>query len=447
MKTGHRRTYHSAVFVRFRKLFIYATPAVPREVRQKEGKMKKRTVVILSLVLAASVAVSAVTLGYTVTQSRRVNSFITNQLKRQAKAEEKKSNYKEDGYKVGDQYEIRSTKDISDAYKSGDDSKLSDTDKETLKKASDILKKIIKDGDSDYQKELAVYDWMYQNIGQGASTVVTLPSASGSDFTPQGVLVSKQAVCVGYATTFRMFMQMLGLECHIVHNEYHSWDLVKLDDGCWYHVDIYTDVSGRTEYQNFNMTDATAESGHDWDTAALPAADGVKYTYAVQNNKQVKDLYAVIPLVKKELEKKASDRHSLYFSFKKNYTSDDLQKADPVVNGLNSAMSMAGMGDKSINGAWYNGENNTYVLGLFISDYSAQQNGTKLTAKERNKLAAAIKKAFGVEVTSDMLGESSDGDMDPGNGDYKDGKSDMGGGADQTITTTEYDADEEGVAR
>ena len=25
-------------------------------------------------------------------------------------------------------------------------------------------------------------------------------------------------------------MQMLGLECHIVHNEYHSWDLVKLDD-------------------------------------------------------------------------------------------------------------------------------------------------------------------------------------------------------------------------
>ena len=123
-------------------------------------------------------------------------------------------------------------------------------------------------------------------------------------------------------------------------------------------MDIYTDVSGCTEYQNFNMTDATAESGHDWDSAALPAADGVKYTYAVQNNKQVKDLYAVIPLVKKELEKKASDRHSLYFSFKKNYTSDDLQKADPVVNGLNSAMSMAGMGDKSINGAWYNGENN-----------------------------------------------------------------------------------------
>ncbi|MGN0241005.1 MAG: transglutaminase domain-containing protein [Candidatus Weimeria sp.] len=365
--------------------------------------MKNRTVVILSLALAASIALSAVTLGFSVSQSKRVNSFITNQLKRQAKEEEKTSNYEEDGYKVGNQYEIRSTKDISDAYKSGDDSKLSDTDKKTLKTASGILKSIIKDSDSDYQKELAVYEWMYQNIGQGASTVVTLPAASGSDFTPQGVLVSKQAVCVGYATTFRMFMQMLGLECHIVHNDYHSWDLVKLDDGCWYHVDIYTDVGSRTEFQNFNMTDATAQSSHDWDTAALPAANGVKYTYAVQNNKQVDNLISIVPYVKKELDKKAADRHSLYFSFKTRYTSDDLSKADSVVNGLNTAITMSGEDSISLNGVWYNGENNDYILGIFISDYSAQQAGTTISQKELDKLTAAINKSFGVGITSDMI--------------------------------------------
>lgn len=369
--------------------------------------MKKRTVVILSLALAASVAVSAVTLGFSVKQSKRVNSYITNQLKRQAKEEEKTSDYKEDGYKVGNQYEIRSTTDISDAYKSGDDSKLSDTDKKTLKTASDILKSIIKDGDSDYQKELAVYEWMYQNIGQGASTVVALPAASGSDFTPQGVLISKQAVCVGYATTFRMFMQMLGLECHIVHNDYHSWDLVKLDDDCWYHVDIYTDVSSRTEFQNFNMTDATAHSGHDWDTAALPAANGVRYTYAVQNNEQVDDLVSIVPYVKKELDKKAKDRHSLYFSFKTRYTLDDLPKADPVVNGLNTAITMSGVDTMSLNGVWYNGENNDYILGIFISDYSSQQSGTKLSTKELKKLSDAINKAFGVGLTPEMLNGSA----------------------------------------
>ena len=375
--------------------------------------MKKRTVVILSLALAASVAVSAVTLGFSVKQSKRVNSYITNQLKRQAKEEEKTSDYKEDGYKVGNQYEIRSTTDISDAYKSGDDSKLSDTDKKTLKTASDILKSIIKDGDSDYQKELAVYEWMYQNIGQGASTVVTLPA--GSDFTPQGVLISKQAVCVGYATTFRMFMQMLGLECHIVHNDYHSWDLVKLDDDCWYHVDIYTDVSSRTEFQNFNMTDATAHSGHDWDSAALPAANGVRYTYAVQNNKQVDDLVSIVPYVKKELDKTAKDRHSLYFSFKTRYTSDDLPKADPVVNGLNTAITMSGVDTMSLNGVWYNGENNDYILGIFISDYSTQQSGTTISQAELKKLTDAINKAFGVGMTPEMVsGGIKDAGNDPG---------------------------------
>jgi hypothetical protein len=379
--------------------------------------MKKATVVILSLALAASIAVSAVTLGFSVRQSKRVNSFITNQLKRQAKEEEKSTDYEEDGYKVGNQYEIRSTTDISDAYKSGDDSNLSDMDKKTLKTASDILKSIIKDGDSDYQKELAVYEWMYRNIGQGASTVVTLPAASGSDFTPQGVLVSKQAVCVGYATTFRMFMQMLGLECHIVHNDYHSWDLVKLDDDCWYHVDIYTDVSSRTEFQNFNMTDATAQSGHDWDTAALPAANGVKYTYAVQNNKQVDDLISIVPYVKKELDKKANNRHSLYFSFKTKYTSDDLTKADSVVNGLNTAITMSGRDTLSLNGVWYNGENNDYILGIFISDYSTQQSGTTISQKELKKLTDAINKAFGVGMTPEMVSGGitmDDAGNDPG---------------------------------
>jgi len=376
--------------------------------------MKKRTIVILGIALAASIAVSAASLGYNVRQSARVNRFITNQLKRQAKEEEKKSNYQEDGYKVSDQYEIRSTKDISDAYKSGDDSKLSDTDKETLKTASDILKKIIRDGDSDYQKELAVYEWMFENIGQGQSTVVTLPAASGSDFTPQGVLVSKQAVCVGYATTFRMFMQMLGMDCHIVHNDYHSWDLVKLDDGNWYHVDIYTDVSGKSEFQNFNMTDATAKTGHDWDTAALPAADGIRYTYAVQNNQQVKDLTSVIARVKKEIDKKAADRKSLYFSFEKRYKADDLGKADAVVNGLNAALQNSGLSELNISGAWYNGENDSYILGIFISDYSSQNTGTQLTKKEKEKLSEAIMKAFGVEVSDDQFGISVTDDQQTG---------------------------------
>ena len=56
-----------------------------------------------------------------------------------------------------------------------------------------------------------------------------------------GVLKYHNAVCVGYATTFRMFMQMMGIECKVEHNteKFHSWDVVKID-GDWYITDIYS---------------------------------------------------------------------------------------------------------------------------------------------------------------------------------------------------------------
>ena len=47
----------------------------------------------------------------------------------------------EDYVKIADNYEIKPTTNISDAYKSGDTSKLTDKEKETL----DMAKKAIKD--------------------------------------------------------------------------------------------------------------------------------------------------------------------------------------------------------------------------------------------------------------------------------------------------------------
>ena len=61
---------------------------------------------------------------------------------------------------IGGDYIIKATTQISDAYKSGDSSKLSDADKETLDMAKSVLDEIITDGMSDYEKELAVYKWM-----------------------------------------------------------------------------------------------------------------------------------------------------------------------------------------------------------------------------------------------------------------------------------------------
>ncbi len=371
---------------------------------------KTVTSAVLAGCLVASLGLNIYQAGESVTQNRKVNKFIDNQLERQAKEEEKENTYQEDGYKVGNQYEIRSTTHISDAYKSGDDSGLKDEDKETLKMASNVLQKIIKDGMSNYEKELAVYRWMFKHVGQGHGSSVTLPGANSNAFTPHGALSGQNTVCVGYATTFRLFMNMLDMDCHIVHNEYHSWDMVQLDDQEWYQVDIYSDVSGKCQYQNFNMTDDISRSSHDWDESALPQAKGVKYTYAVQNNKTVKDIYKVPAQVKKALDKK---RSSAFFKFEKPLSREELPIADYLVSQMNTAMmSMPGFENYNMGGMWYLDEQDQYILGIFIRNYGESENSEfDADSPEGKKLQKAITKAFGVDTPQDA---------DPKNTDSKD---------------------------
>lgn len=360
-----------------------------------EKKMKKvmKGIIasVLSCCLVGSLGVNVVLLQKSQTQNDKVNTFISDQLARQAEEMKKENTYQEDGFKVGEQYEIRSTKAISDAYISGDESKLSEEDKKTLKMAKSILKKIIKEDMTDYEKEEAVYNWMFKNIGQGSSSVVSMPGTEGENYTPAGVLTGRTAVCVGYATTFRMFMQMLGFECHIVHNDYHSWDLVKLDDGSWYHTDIYMDVSNGLQYRNFNMTDSFARREHDWDSSCLPEANGTKYTYARQHHKELKNIYEVPTQLKKAIDKK---KHYMFFSFK-SMTKKEMKAADVMINQVNKALSTLGMDSYNICADWYEGGNNSYILGIYISDYEDSASHTNLDKKVRDKMTDKVNKAFG----------------------------------------------------
>ncbi len=372
------------------------------QVTQKKfphGRKAAKTAVSVALAgcLVTSLGLNIYQANQSASQNRKVNKFIDNQLERQAKEEEKENSYQEDGFEVANQYEIRSTTHISDAYKNGDASQLDEEDKETLQMASDVLKKIIKDGMSSYEKELAVYRWMYENVGQGQGSSVMLPgSSSSSAFTPHGALSGQSTVCVGYATTFRLFMNMLDMDCHIVHNEYHSWDMVRLDDNEWYQVDVYTDVSGKCQYQNFNMTDEISRNSHDWDDSALPAAKGIKYSYAVQNNEEIKNIYLVPAKIKKILDKKKS---SAFFKFKKALTREELPIADLLVNQMNMALtSLPGFDNYNIGGIWYQDEQDQYILGIFIHNYGDTETPAfDENSPEGKKMIEAVSKAFGTD--------------------------------------------------
>ena len=348
--------------------------------------------------VGTSIGMSAWMMNTQAAQNEKVSQFIDDERARQAEEAAQENTYQEDGYKVMDKYEIRSTTQISDAYLNNDPSGLSDEDKETYDMAKAVLDEIITDGMSAYEKELAIYDWMVDNIGQGSGHIISMPGQNSESFTPRDVLLNHNAVCVGYATTFRLLANMEGMEVHIVHNDYHSWDMVKLDDGEWYQLDIYSDVNG-SKYRNFNMTDEQARNGHDWDDSALPEAKGTKYSYAVQSAVEVKDLFEIPAKVRDII--KPGKSGSLFYKFPKKLTDKDLSLADQMIQIMQQAMySVQGGDNKDLSASWVDDGEGGYVLAIYVSDYSGNSGSSIGDAdpKKVTEMTNKINELFGSQV-------------------------------------------------
>ena len=296
---------------------------------------------------------------------------------------------------IGGEYVIKATTQISDAYKSGNTSNLSDKDKETLGMAKSVLDEIITDDMSDYEKELAVYKWMTTNIGfdSGSMTVVPDDDSKPVD-NPNGVLKNHEAVCVGYATTFRLFMQMLGIDCMVVHDSYlsHSWDLVKLD-GQWYHTDIYSDAgSGEGNFSHFNLNDEMMNS-QEWNTDFFPAADGYEYNYAYMNRTQCKDVYTIPEQMRAALDARQG---VVSLDFGKDISDDIDNLADTIMNSVeNTVVFNAGYG-VSFSWSWLEaGDDNVFCVYINYEKTEDPDVDPGVTDEIQQKIDDAVNKAFG----------------------------------------------------
>ena len=241
----------------------------------------------------------------------------------------KDDNEDQENVLIANEYQIKDTTKISDAYKNGNDEGLDDNEKETLKLASDILKDIIKDDMSDFDKEKEIYKWIINNVTHGSGTAEEVA-------TPLGVMKGKKAVCVGYATTFRLLANMVGIECKVMHDTGlgHSWDLCKLEDD-WYITDCYMDAEG-APYASFNMTDRQAREGHDWDSRLFPKAEGTKYSYAIMNAKNVDDALKISKKIAKENNK---EDNIFYLSYVvKQNDKKNTYKTNYILTGIQSRM-------------------------------------------------------------------------------------------------------------
>ena len=171
------------------------------------------------------------------------------------------------------------TSAILAAWEGGDASGLTEKDAAILDKARQIVDQCVTDDMTDYEKERALYKWVTENVRYDQAHYDPLAQIDPDSYDPYGPLYNGEGVCLGYASTFQLLMDMAGVKCRIVlgaaykGKENHAWNMVELN-GNWYCADPTWDEGDPEEdWDYFNVTsDWMAGTDHQWDYDAVPEA-------------------------------------------------------------------------------------------------------------------------------------------------------------------------------
>ncbi len=154
-------------------------------------------------------------------------------------------------------------------------------------KVDEVINKIIKPNMTDYEKELAIHDYIVTHCEYGYEDY-----SSDYAYRAYGALVQGKAVCNGYAEAMALLLNCVGVENDIMtgwaNGELHAWNRVKLD-GKWYQVDStwddpVPDRGGFAGHQFFNVTDDIMDDSHSWTTSDYEACEDMTYNYFKKNN-------------------------------------------------------------------------------------------------------------------------------------------------------------------
>ncbi len=185
---------------------------------------------------------------------------------------------------------------VRTAYTSGGGGGLSEKDAAILDKCREVLAECITPEMSDFEKELALHDWLVSNCAYDQQVHdVRTPRGLPDNTNPYGPLVGGYGICLGYAAAFQLLMDLADVECITVvgassdSTSDHAWNMVRLD-GEWYCVDpTWDDPVGdlswasphaicRVTHRYFNVTsDYMRETGHQWDYLNVPETAATRF--------------------------------------------------------------------------------------------------------------------------------------------------------------------------
>ena len=181
-------------------------------------------------------------------------------------------------------------------------------DKETMtyeknavkEKVKEIINETINDNMSDAEKELAFHDYLVKNAEysiENYNNQIVVPE----DHNAFGVLINGKGVCESYAKAMNELLKAVNINCKYVtgmsKGEGHAWNIVQLDDGEWYNVDVtwddpvHTNINDKfieVQHTYFNLTDKEFSKDHIRGALeeSYPACNGTKYSKDNMNIKE-----------------------------------------------------------------------------------------------------------------------------------------------------------------
>ncbi|MBD5639797.1 cell wall-binding repeat-containing protein [Clostridium botulinum] len=204
----------------------------------------------------------------------------------------------------------------------------------TMAEVKRIVKSIIKPDMTDFEKELALHDYIVRTADYNTVNYKNGINAL-EDHTAYGVLVDHIGVCESYAKAMSLLLEEAGIECKYVtgvsvHDGKvgggHAWNMVKLDNE-WYNLDATWDdpVSDRNGAESvnkntnsmatvnhtyFNIPDSIFNKDHKRGNFEqnYPTCTATKYSY---NNMDVDEYTADGKLIKKVTTKDELDEEIL----------------------------------------------------------------------------------------------------------------------------------------
>ncbi|MHC0037747.1 leucine-rich repeat domain-containing protein [Pseudoneobacillus sp. C159] len=171
---------------------------------------------------------------------------------------------------------------------------LTFTDKEVAEvyyKVKKIVSQTLKPGMTDFQKVLALHDYLVDSVEYDVDTYFQGKDSPHS-YTPYGSLIKGLAVCDGYSRAMDLLLKAAGFKTYWITGdvknfgwEGHSWNLVYLN-GQYYHIDTtWNDpisMSGKNlgikRYHYFLLSDEQINRDHRWENKDFPKATSTKWT-------------------------------------------------------------------------------------------------------------------------------------------------------------------------